>query len=154
MSRDTYACERCPLIIELGGYNTWDDAGNLELRFVQVVCRSCGTMHRLLGKNDSHQVFALRGPVRAARPVTSRNVWGDTFETHEWDSESEWLHIGLFSGGFAGINEHSCSCCGKPGQMMSLAELLHPNGYVKNPSNQAKCPVCRDEMKWMATKSW
>ena len=48
-----YRCDRCPLILELGGGTGWGDDGAIYLEEVQVACGACGTMHRLTERDGT-----------------------------------------------------------------------------------------------------
>ena len=89
---NTYLCERCPLIIELGGHTSFNGR-RVTFDMTQVVCAACGTMHRLTERRVP--VSGVRPPGPVGRPaVTFLGVGGDPVETIEWAREDEWVPIG------------------------------------------------------------
>lgn len=138
-----YFCNNCPLVLELGGYTGWDDSGNVLMHVLQVACASCGTLHRFDETNGT--VSALNGPVRTIRTVTARDVSGEEFESFEWVSETDWRPAGHGS-----IGAFPCAHCGEAGGMISLKDLLYPNGKLVDDLRWAVCPVCQSTMECVA----
>ena len=73
----TYRCDRCPLVLELGGSTCWDESGVVYAETVQIACGGCGTMHRITQERGACRVTALPGPVRAARSEMLRAMTGE-----------------------------------------------------------------------------
>jgi hypothetical protein len=142
---NAYFCERCPLVIELGGH-----IAEPHIEWVQVVCASCGTMHRLMEEHGSCQVTALPGPVRATRMVTVRTAFGDEVETSEWVSETDWQVVGPHSDGIQSLSQFPCCHCGQIGRMVTLAQLLYPGGYTRGALPREDCPTCGRPLEFLA----
>jgi len=146
----SYRCDRCPLMLELGGLTSVDDRGVVYADTVQIACAACGTLHRVTRERGHCRVSALPGPVRAARTVTRRDVAGEEFETEEWIAESDWQPVGRHPGGIGAIGQLRCSNCGRMGLMLSLERFLYPGGYVAGAPRREECPVCRGPMQCIA----
>lgn len=145
-----YQCNRCPLILELGGLTAWGDDGSVHLQQIQVACASCGTMHRLTEEFGTCSVSALPGPVRGMRPVILRDVCGENVETREWAAEPDWLSVGQHPGGIAAVSQLSCNFCGQAGRMVWLAKFFYPGGYKAGARRLEECPVCGHPMDFVA----
>jgi hypothetical protein len=145
-----FSCERCPLILELGGHTAWDGDGTVLLDMIQVACASCGTMHRLTEQHGACQVTALPGPVRTPRIVTVRDISGHEFETFEWALEADWLPVGQHRGGIAAVDRLRCSHCGQNGRMVTEEGLLYPGGYAPGAPRREDCLVCGYPMRCLA----
>jgi hypothetical protein len=145
-----YCCDRCPLVLELGGHTAWGDDGTILLESIQVICASCGTMHRLIEQHGACGVTALPGPVRTLRTVTLRDVSGEEFESLEWASEADWRTGGQHAGGISAVARLPCSHCGQVGRMVTLAALLYPDGYAPGVPRREDCPVCGMPMQCIA----
>jgi hypothetical protein len=143
----TYRCDRCPLIFELGGFTAWDEAGVVYSETTQLACTSCGTMHRLSEENGVCHGTALSGPVRTSRMVKIQDGWGKEFEHEEWFNEADWLSMGDHPGGKNAISQLACTYCHQVGQMVSLRDFLYPDGYQPNVSRREQCPICLGPME-------
>lgn len=143
----TYRCDRCPLVIELGGSVFWNEAAVVCSETVQVACAGCGTLHRVTRKRDDCRVTALAGPVRSARTVIERDISGEECEIEQWFTEDDWRPVGALPGGFEALGQIACRHCGRVGQMLSHQAFLYPGGYVRGASRREECPVCRGPME-------
>lgn len=145
-----YRCDRCPLLLELGGGVAWDDRGAVWLEEALVACGACGTMHRLTEQNGVCQVSAFSGPVRAMRSVTVRDVGGDLVETSELAVEGDLRPLGEHPGGIAALGRLACGHCGQVGRMVTAAELRDPAGRYRT----APCPVCGQPLEGFGVTDW
>jgi hypothetical protein len=145
-----YRCDRCPLILELGGGTAWGDDGAVYLEEVLVACGACGTMHRLTERDGTCRVTAFPGPVRAMRTVTVRDVCGDEVETSEWAVEGGLRAVGDHPGGIAALGRLPCSHCVQVGRMVTSADLRDPAGRYR----QADCPVCSQPLDGFGVTDW
>jgi hypothetical protein len=146
----TYRCDRCPLVIELGGYTCWRESGVMHSETAQVACAGCGTMHRITEERGVCRVTALPGPVRCAQTVLRRDITGEEIETEEWFAENDWQAVGRCAGGIAGVGQLPCNCCGRVGRMLSLESFLYPGGYKAGSPRREECPVCLGPMECVA----
>src|SRR5262249_4569366 len=145
-----YGCDRCPLILELGGGTGWGDDGAIYLEEVQVACGACGTMHRLTERDGACRVTVFPGPVRGMRTVTVRDVCGDEVETSELAVEGEMRAVGDHPGGLAALDRLSCGLCGQVGRMVAAEDLRAPGGGYR----QADCPVCGHPLDGFGLTDW
>ena len=145
-----YRCDRCPLILELGGGVAWGDDGVVYLEEAQVACGACGTMHRLTERDGTCRVTAFPGPVRAMRTVTVRDVCGDEVETSELAVEGELRAVGVIPGGIGALDGLPCGHCGEVGRMVTEAELRDPSGRYR----EADCPVCGYPLEGFGVTDW
>ena len=83
-----YRCDRCPLIIEVGGGVAWRADGTVYLEHLWVACGACGTMHRLTEQAGVCRVLAFPGPVRGMRAVTVPDGFGETSRRRSWRSRA------------------------------------------------------------------
>jgi hypothetical protein len=146
----TYRCDRCPLVIELGGYTRADLSGVVDSQTAQVACAACGTMHRITEECGVCRVAALPGPVRSARTVRRRDITGQEIETEEWVAENDWQPVGRHARGIGAVAQLPCNCCGRVGQMLSLERFLYPGGYQAGSPRREACPVCLGPMACIA----
>ena len=147
---NTYLCERCPLVFELGGHTAFDGRRVIS-DMTQLVCGACGTMHQLTEKPGLPcEVSALAGPVRATRTVTVLDVGGAPVESMDWVTAGEWEAVGPHPGGIKDIAGFPCRHCGRAGRMVSLEMLNYPGGYVRGAERQEFCPVCGDPLFLLA----
>jgi len=151
---ETYRCDRCPLVLELGGYTAWDDAGLVLEVTTQLACAGCGTMHRLIQQGGVCQVVAIRGPVRTARIVTERDCTGEEFEHEVWVAEDDWQPVGQCQGGVGAVGQLTCSYCARVGQMLSHEDFTYPGGYAAGAICREQCPVCRGPMEGISITSF
>jgi hypothetical protein len=135
-----YYCDNCPLVLELGGYSDEDR------HVIQVVCAACGALHRFDAQDGT--VTALQEPLRATRTVTARDVSGEEIETCEWVPESGWQPTGRHSGGVD--SPFPCHHCGAAGRMISLQDLLYPDGSAVDDPRRVDCPLCQSAMECVA----
>ena len=145
-----YRCDRCPLIIELGGGSAWGDDGRVYQTEARVACGACGTMHRLTEENGTSRVTAFPGPVRGMRAVTVRDVGGDEVQTEEFGVEGEVREVGDHPGGIAALGGLACGHCGQVGRMVTPAAMREPDGRYRQPY----CPVCGDPMDAFGVTDW
>jgi hypothetical protein len=138
-----YRCDRCPLVLEVGGYLSFD-GGYAQS---QVVCGGCGTLHRLTERRGTCEVSALPGPVRAMRTVPVRDAGGDEVETWVVAAEADWLVVGEHPGGIRALGRLACSHCRQVGRMVSNERLFYPNGYTPGAARREDCPVCGHPME-------
>lgn len=138
----TYRCGRCPLIVELGGHSAFDSNDG----YLQVVCSSCGTLHRLATRAGARMVTALPCPVRTLQPRTMRTPDGETFEVCECASESDWNIVSGTAGSVSTVAEMTCSHCRRGGTMLTLGALLQSPGVPA----QACCPLCDGSIEIIA----
>jgi hypothetical protein len=146
----TYRCDRCPLVIELGGSTCWDEAGVVYAQTDQLACAACGTMHRIIEERGASRVTALPGPVRTARTETLRDIAGEEHEVEFWVVEADWQPIGPHPGGIGALDQLSCSSCGRVGRMLTHESFLYPGGRAAGAARREECPVCRGPMECVA----
>jgi hypothetical protein len=137
-----YRCDRCPLVLEVGGYCSFDG----DYAQSQVVCAACGTLHRLTQERGACQVTALPGPVRAMQTVTVREVGGEEVETWVVAAEADWRLVGGHPGGITALSRLECSHCRQIGRMVSNEKLFYPDGYTPGAARREDCPVCGQPM--------
>jgi hypothetical protein len=145
-----YRCDRCPLIIEVGGGIARGDDGAVTLDELWVACGTCGTMHRLTERAGTCRVLAFPGPVRGMRPVTVPDGSGDAVETSELAVEGDPRAVGDLPGGLAALGRLSCGHCGQTGRMVTAADLRAPDGRYR----EADCPVCRGPLDGFGLSDW
>lgn len=153
MGWQTYRCESCLLVLELGGYTAWDEAGVVYLDSIQLACAGCGTMHRLTEKDNLCQVTALRGPIRALRTRMLLDCMGEEHESWELAAEDEWQPVGQHPEGIGAVGQLPCSHCGRVGLMLTHEAFLYPNGYVRGAPRRERCPVCQCRMECIRVTS-
>ena len=145
-----YRCDRCPLVIEIGGGVAWDDRGVVYLEHRWVACGACGTMHRLTEQDGVCRVVAYPGPVRGMREVTVRDVCGDPVQTSELAVDGEPREVGELPGGLAALDRLACGHCGQAGRMVTSADLRGPGGKYR----EADCPVCGGPLEGFGVSDW
>jgi hypothetical protein len=145
----TYRCDHCPLILELGGSTLWDERCVVYSETVQVACAGCGTLHRITLQHGTCEVTALPGPIRTTRTVTLRDISGEEFESLEWVLEADWQPGGEHPGGIAALDQLACRHCGQAGQMLTL-ESIHAEPFVAGGNPREECPVCHGPMECFA----
>jgi hypothetical protein len=149
-----YVCKQCPLAFEIGSCIYWGVSGGYD----QLVCRHCGTMHRvefLEGQPD--MLFAVSGPVRAMVEKTRESGKTHTRLDVPITKES-WQPVGplppadmrlsLDAPGVAraAILAHlPCAHCGGIGGLVSLEWPLGPDGGW--PCFGNNCPVCGGDIE-------
>ena len=150
-----YRCDRCPLIVELGGGVALDDDGVVHSEMTQVACAACGTMHRLTEERGVCTVTAMPGPVRDTHPVPYHDATAYTAESIEWATEDEWRPVGPHPGGFAALDQLACSHCGEAGRMWTLGMLRDAIGY-NNPNAPQRefCLVCGGTAEGFSISDW
>jgi hypothetical protein len=145
-----YRCDRCPLILEVGGGTAWGNDLVVYVEEIQVACGACGTMHRLIDRDGTCLVTAFPGPVRRMRTITVRDVGGDEVETEEFAVEGDLRTVGDHPGGIAALGQLSCSRCGQVGRMLTEADLRGPGGRYR----EASCPVCGQPLEGFGVSDW
>lgn len=145
-----YRCDRCPLVIEVGGGVAWNGRGVVYLEHVWVACGACGTMHRLTEQAGACRVLAFPGPVRGMRAVTLPDGGGGVYDTEEFAVEGEPQDIGELPGGLAALARLACAHCGQVGRMVTAADLRAPDGRYR----QADCPVCGGPLEGFGLSDW
>lgn len=146
----TYRCDRCPLVVEVGGGVAWRANGVVYLEELWVACGACGTMHRLTEQAGVCRVLAFPGPVRGMRAVTVRDVCGDAVETEEFAVEGDPREVGELPGGLAALGRLACGHCGQVGRMVTSADLRGPGGRYR----EADCPVCGGPLEGFGVSDW
>lgn len=129
----TYRCERCPLVLEVGGSTWWDEAGVVYSETIQCACGKCGTLHRITDERGTCRVTALAGPLRVPRLVTIQEISGELQEIEEWLTETDWQLVGPFPAGLEAREQLPCHFCGCIGFL----------GKVRPET----CPVCLGPME-------
>jgi hypothetical protein len=145
-----YRCDKCPLILELGGGTAWRDDGTVYLEELWVACGACGTMHRLTERDGTCRVTVFPGPVREMRTVKVRDICGDEVETSELAVEGDPRAVGDLPGGIAALGRLVCGRCGQVGRMLTAADLRAPGGGYR----QADCPVCDHPLEGFGVSDW
>jgi hypothetical protein len=145
-----YRCDRCPLIMEVGGGVAWDRDGKVVAEELWVACGACGTMHRLNEKAGTCRVLAFPGPVREMRPVTRPDGFGGTYDTEEFAVEGDPRDVGELPGGLAALNQLACGHCGQVGRMTTALALRGPDGRYR----EAPCPVCGGPLDGFGLSDW
>lgn len=146
----TYRCERCPLVLEVGGWTSWDEAGVVYAEAVQVACAVCGTLHRVIEDRGACRVMALPAPIRSSRTEVVRDVAGEEVALEVWVTEADWRLVGEFPSGIAARARLACSHCGQVGQLMTHERFLYPDGYRTDAARRQQCPVCQGPMECIA----
>ena len=150
-----YRCDRCPLIVELGGGIAWDDEGVVYSEMIQVACAACGTMHRLTEERGVCTVTAMPGPVRDTRPFRYNDTTAETVESIVWATEDEWRPVGPHPGGLAALAQFPCSHCGEAGRMWTLEMLRDAIGYGNpNATPRVICLVCGGPAEGFSVSDW
>jgi hypothetical protein len=138
-----FRCDRCPLVFEVGRYVFWDLTGQRE----QVVCTSCGTMHRLEEQHGVCRVLALTGPVRQLLLVKRVDATGFEYEDYEWPySPDDWREVGRAADPTA-LERLACSRCGAAGTLVSLEWPRDADGNW--PVFGERCPLCGGPLPWV-----
>ena len=145
-----YRCDRCPLIIEVGGGVAWRADGTVYLEHLWVACGACGTMHRLTEHAGVCRVVAFPGPVRGMRAVTVPDGGGGTYETEELAVEGDPRDIGELAGGLAALGRLACGHCGQVGRMVTSEDLRGPDDRYR----VADCPVCGRPLEGFGVSDW
>jgi hypothetical protein len=141
---EAFRCDRCPLVIELGGSTCWDEAGVVFAETQQVACADCGAMHRLTVEHGNWQAFALEGgPLRVPRGITIMDFNGTPIEHEDWVRESDWR---LLDQRPTCLKELICSFCNAVGRMLTYEEFLYPGGYFPGRQKTWLCPICGGPM--------
>jgi ribosomal protein S27AE len=146
----SYRCDRCPLVIEVGGGVAWDDTGKVVLEHLWVACGACGTMHRLLEQDGVCRVSVFPGPVRGMRAATVPDGFGGEVETSEFAVDGEVREVGELPGGLAALDRLACGHCGQTGRMVRCADLRAPGGGYR----EAPCPVCGNPLDGFGLSEW
>jgi hypothetical protein len=146
----TYRCDSCPLIIELGGTTLWDEHGVVFEEGFQVVCAGCGTLHRLTERDGICRVTALPGPIRAARTVTLIDIAGEPVEIEQWFAEADWQPRGEHAGGINGLAQFACTHCSQVGKMLTYDVFRYPGGDSRSRERLEKCPLCHGPTECIA----
>src|SRR5260221_3884861 len=124
----TYRCDRCPLVIELGSSEIWDDRCVAIEEQIQVACAGCRTLHRLTERDDICRVTALAGPIRAACTVTLIDIAGEPVEVEQWFAETDWQPRGEHAGGLGALAQLACTHCARVGNMLTYEAFRYPGG--------------------------
>jgi hypothetical protein len=142
----TYRCDRCPLVLELGGSTLWDEAGTVYSETVQVACVGCGALHRITEERGKCRVTALPGPVRTARTEVLRDISGEEIQVEFWVAEGDWQPVGPSVGGIGAATRLPCSRCERVAGMLTLGDLRRPSPTAGARGGE-ECPVCRGPME-------
>ena len=145
-----YRCDRCPLVLEVGGGVAWRSNGAVYLTEFWVACGACGTMHRLTERGGVCRVLAFPGPVRGMRAVTVPDGGGGEYETEEFAVDGDLRQLGEQPGGLAALDRLECGHCGASGRMVGSADLRAPDGRYR----QADCPVCGRRLEGFGVSDW
>ena len=145
-----YRCDRCPLIIEVGGGVAWDRNGKVVSEELWVACGACGTMHRLNEEAGICRVLTFSGPVRRMRPVTRPDGGGGTYDTEEFDLDGEPRAVGELPGGLANLERLPCGHCGQVGRMLTEKDLRGPGGRYR----EADCTICGGPLEGFGVSDW
>jgi hypothetical protein len=143
----TYRCERCSVILELGGYTAWDEHGTVYYDMHQFACGACGTPHRLTEEHGTCRLTALPGPVRQMRTVILRDVDDKDVETWQLAAEEDWRPVGPHPAGPEDTRHLTCHFCGQVGRMVTLADLRAFEGDSPGSRRREDCPLCSQPLE-------
>jgi hypothetical protein len=143
-----YICERCPLAFEVGYRAFWDLPGGCD----QLVCRHCGTMHRVEyhpGRPDT--LLAVDGPVRSM--VREPPGADEQARPSSWlrlpAAGDLWQAVGSLSAADEGLQGPSAQPGGVPITPLGHVACAHcgvVGGLVSDRQFGDNCPVCRGDL--------
>ena len=145
---NTYFCETCPVVFTLGMSVSRGLDGDVE----RLVCRSCGTMHRLSFHNassasdmrtGSSELFALPRPYRS--PI---QLWGRTRRLiaarRKGETITDWVKVGEFQNR-PELETLVCNHC------KTQSGLIGSQNLVRNQDGSLYCPGCDGPIKCISS---